>query len=170
MARTSDDLKALLMAADTYTETVEIHFMGERFAVQIRPLTEMQLTEVSRNIRLSKSLLQGMAKKAEALKNAKKNPNLSKEDEEKLAQSAVDEMLSGDGSELIEMGDLNYANFIQEREYCKFGIVDKGLAQMVTTFRYGLTEKLADRIKTISEVPPEAVANFFGVSKAKPSS
>jgi hypothetical protein len=39
---------------------------------------------------------------------------------------------------------------------------------MVPKFRYGLTEKIANRIQTISTVPPSVVQNFFGQTAAKP--
>jgi hypothetical protein len=90
----------------------------------------------------------------------KAGANLSPEEREKLQKDAVDTLLSGDGE--VDVGSMVYVDFLQNQEYCKRGIVDKGLRSLVPKFRYGLTEKIASRIKTISEVPPAVVQNFFG--------
>lgn len=154
MARTSEDLKSLLLAGDGYTETIDIEYLGEQFAVEIRPLTEAEITDVSRTMKISASMLKKISEKVKA------GANLSPEEREKLQKDAVDTLLSGDGE--VDVGSMVYVEFLQNQEYCKRGIVDKGLRSLVPKFRYGLTEKIASRIKTISEVPPAVVQNFFG--------
>jgi hypothetical protein len=154
MARTSEDLKSLLLAGDGYTETIDIEYLGEQFAVEIRPLTEAEITDVSRTMKINASMLKKISEKVKA------GANLSPEEREKLQKDAVDTLLSGDGE--VDVGSMVYVDFLQNQEYCKRGIVDKGLRSLVPKFRYGLTEKIASRIKTISEVPPAVVQNFFG--------
>jgi hypothetical protein len=154
MARTSEDLKSLLLAGDGYTETIDIEYLGEQFAVEIRPLTEAEITDVSRTMKISASMLKKISEKVKA------GANLSPEEREKLQKDAVDTLLSGDGE--VDVGSMVYVDFLQNQEYCKRGIVDEGLRLLVPKFRYGLTEKIASRIKTISEVPPAVVQNFFG--------
>lgn len=154
MARTSEDLKALLLAGDGYTETINIEYLGEQFAVEIRPLTEAELTDVSRTIKINASMLKKISKKV------KSGANLSQEEREKIQKDAVDALLTDDGE--VDVGGMVYADFLQNQEYCKRGIVDEGLRSLVPKFRYGLTAKIATRIKTISEVPPAVVQNFFG--------
>lgn len=154
MARTAEDLKALLLAGDGYTETINIEYLGEQFAVEIRPLTEAELTDVSRTIKINASMLKKISKKVKA------GANLSQEEREKIQKDAVDALLTDDGE--VDVGGMVYADFLQNQEYCKRGIVDEGLRSLVPKFRYGLTAKIATRIKTISEVPPAVVQNFFG--------
>ncbi len=154
MARTSEDLKSLLLAGDGYTETIDIEYLGEQFAVEIRPLTEAEITDVSRTMKINASMLKKISEKVKA------GVNLSPEEREKLQKDAVDTLLSGDGE--VDVGSMVYVDFLQNQEYCKRGIVDEGLRLLVPKFRYGLTEKIASRIKTISEVPPAVVQNFFG--------
>jgi hypothetical protein len=154
MARTSEDLKSLLLAGDGYTETIDIEYLGEQFAVEIRPLTEAEITDVSRTMKINASMLKKISEKVKA------GANLSPEEREKLQKDAVDTLLSGDGE--VDVGSMVYVDFLQNQEYCKRGIVDEGLRLLVPKFRYGLTEKIASRIKTISEVPPAVVQNFFG--------
>lgn len=155
MARTAEDLKALLLAGDGYTETIDIEYLGEQFAVEIRPLTEAELTDVSRTMKINASMLKKISKKVKV--GVKNTP----EEKEKILKEAVDALLA-DGEGDLEVGSMAYADFIQNQEYCKRGIVDEGLRSLVPKFRYGLTEKIANRIKTISEVPPAVVQNFFG--------
>lgn len=154
MARTSEDLKSLLLAGDGYTETIDIEYLGEQFAVEIRPLTEAEITDVSRTMKINASMLKKISEKVKA------GANLSPKEREKLQKDAVDTLLSGDGE--VDVGSMVYVDFLQNQEYCKRGIVDEGLRLLVPKFRYGLTEKIASRIKTISEVPPAVVQNFFG--------
>ncbi len=148
MTRTSEDLKALLMAGDGYTETVDIEYMGEQFAVEIRPLTEAELTDVSRTMKINASMLK---KIADQMKTSG--------DPEQIKRDAVDAILS-DGE--VDVGSMVQIEFLQNQEYCKRGIVDEGLRALVPKFRYGLTSKIAGRIRVISEVPPDVVQNFFG--------
>lgn len=154
MARTSEDLKSLLLAGDGYTETIDIEYLGEQFAVEIRPLTEAEITDVSRTMKINASMLKKISEKVKA------GADLSPKEREKLQKDAVDTLLSGDGE--VDVGSMVYVDFLQNQEYCKRGIVDEGLRLLVPKFRYGLTEKIASRIKTISEVPPAVVQNFFG--------
>jgi len=154
MARTSEDLKALLLAGDGYTETIGIEYLGEQFAVEIRPLTEAEITDVSRTMKINASMLKKISKKVKV--GVKNTP----EEREKILGEAVDALLSDEGD--LDVGNMAYVDFLQNQEYCKRGIVDEGLKSLVPKFRYGLTERIASRIKTISEVPPAVVQNFFG--------
>jgi len=167
MARSADDLKALLLAGDTYTETVEIEYLGELFAVQIRPLTEAEITDVNRSMKLSSEMMKQVAEKLKQdkalMSRMSKGDKPTPEEEAKLTEGAVDAILSGGA---IDIGDMNYMDFLQSQEYCKRGIVDDGLRVMVPKFRYGLTERISKRIQTISNVPPAVVANFFGQTPA----
>lgn len=156
MARSSEDLKALIMTGESYNETIEIEYLGELFAVQIRPLTEAELTDVQRTMKLSATMVKAIMQK---IKLGKK---LTPAEEETAKKEAIESVLT-DGT--IDVGDLNYMEFVQNREYCKRGIVDKGLRELVPNFRYGLTEMISKRIQTISNVPPQVVANFFGQKK-----
>ncbi len=155
MARTAEDLKALLLAGDGYTETIDIEYLGEQFAVEIRPLTEAELTDVGRTMKINASMLKKISKKVKV--GVKNTP----EEKEKILREAVDALLS-DSEGDVEVGSMAHADFLQNQEYCKRGIVDEGLRLLVPKFRYGLTERIASRIKTISEVPPAVVQNFFG--------
>jgi hypothetical protein len=159
MARTEEDLKALLSEGDNYTETVSIEFLGETFNIKIRPLTDEAMTNVDRQMKLSAAMLKKISAKV------KVGDKLTPEEEQKLKEEAVDAMLA-DGE--VDVGGMNFMKFLQEREYCRAGIVDDGLRAMVPKFRYGLTEKIANRIQTISTVPPAVVQNFFGQTAAKP--
>ena len=161
MKRTSEDLAALLLAGDGYQEMVEIDFMGEKFDVQIRPLTELEIINVSRQQKLSADMLKTIASKVDFTKKLNKEDELAAQDQ---AMKAVLE--SGN----IDVGDLNYQDFTQNQAYCLAGIVDPSLRALVPKFRYGLTEMIAKRIKTISQVPPDVVSNFFGQSQDTKSS
>jgi len=156
MARSSEDLKALIMAGESYNETIEIEYLGELFAVQIRPLTEAELTDVQRTMKLSATMVKAIMQKV------KLGKKLTPAEEETAKKEAIESVLT-DGT--IDVGDLNYMEFVQNREYCKKGIVDEGLRKLVPNFRYGLTEMISKRIQTISNVPPQVVANFFGQKK-----
>ena len=159
MARSEEDLKALLTEGANYTETVSIEFLGEIYNIKIRPLTDEAMTNVDRQMKLSAAMLKKISEKV------KVGDKLTPEEEEKLKEEAVDAMLA-DGE--VDVGGMNFMKFLQEREYCRAGIVDEGLRAMVPQFRYGLTEKIANRIQTISTVPPSVVQNFFGQMAAKP--
>jgi hypothetical protein len=163
MARSSEDLAALLMAGDEYTETVEFEFLNERFAVKIRPLTETELIDVTRSQKIGAGMLKTIANKVDFTKKFE-----SKEEEIAAQEVAMKAVLEEGNS--IDVGDLNYQDHMQNRAYCMAGIVDENLRALVPKFRYGLTELIAKRIKTISEVPPAVVANFFGVSQDTRSS
>lgn len=157
MPRDANDLKALLMAGDAYTEVVTVDYMGEQFAVQIRPLTERELAEVARATKVSAKMMQGLKDKI------KVGQKLSAEEKERLGKETVDALINS--GEMLDIGDMGYMNFVQDQEYCKRGIVDKDLRNLVPNFRYGLTELISQRIQTISNVPPAVVANFFGQKK-----
>ena len=159
MPRSEEDLKALLSEGDKYTETVSIEFLGETYNIKIRPLTDEAMTNVDRQMKLSAAMLKKISQKV------KVGEKLTPEEETKLKEEAVDAMLA-DGE--VDVGGMNFMKFLQEREYCRAGIVDEGLRAMVPKFRYGLTEKIANRIQTISTVPPAVVQNFFGQTAAKP--
>lgn len=161
MPRDSNDLKALIMAGNSYSETIEIDYMGEKFAIQIRPLTEAELTDVARATKISAKMMAGMKDKMKATMKPGKQP--TDQEKEELIKEAVDAVF--DSNDMIAVGDMQYMEFAQNREYCRRGIVDKDLAAMVPNFRYGLTEMISKRIQTISTVPPEVVANFFGQKK-----
>lgn len=156
MARDANDLKALILAGDSYTETVSIDYMGEVFNIEIRPLTESELTEVNRQMKLSANVIRKIAEKVKA------NKALSAEEKATMDKEALDTILSDPE---FDLGGMNFTNFVLAREFCKRGIVDKGLRDLVSKFRYGLTEMLSTRIQTISNVPPAVVANFFGQKK-----
>lgn len=157
MARSAADLKALLMAGDDYRETITIEYLGELYAIEIRPLTEGEITDVERSMKVSGEMLKKIASKI------KVGQKLTKSEEEKVTKEALDSVLA-DGS--IDVGDMNYMSYIQDREYCKRGIVDAELAGMVLKFRYGLTEIISKRIQTISSVPPALIQNFFSQNPA----
>lgn len=159
MARSEEDLKALLTEGANYTETVSIDFLGETYNIKIRPLTDEAMTNVDRQMKLSAAMLKKISEKV------KVGDKLTPEEETKLKEEAVDAMLA-DGE--VDVGGMNFMKFLQEREYCRAGIVDEGLRAMVPQFRYGLTEKIANRIQTISTIPPSVVQNFFGQTAAKP--
>jgi hypothetical protein len=158
MARTTDDLKALLVAGDAYTEVAEIEFLNEKFAVQIRPLTEIEITVVNRSMKISASVLKKVSEKMQAGKK------LSPSEEEKLKKEVVTDAMA-DGS--LDMGDMAYQDAVLNREFCMRGIVDPDLRAMVPTFRYGLAEAISKRIQLISNVPPAVVINFFGQKPGK---
>lgn len=160
MTRSLEDLKALIMAADEYRENVSVDFMGEQFVVPIRPLTEGELIDVSRQMKLSMKMLTKVRDKL------KVGDKLTKEEEETVKAAAVEEILKDDS---INIGDLAYTSYLSDKAYCMKGVADPQLRDMVTKFRYGLTEQLSKRIQNISNVPPEAIQNFFGPKTAKPS-
>lgn len=155
MARTSEDLKALIIAAKEYRETVEIEYMGEQFSVPIKPLTDAAMTDVGRKMKVQAGLLKSMISKV------KIGEGLSESEMETATQEAVANMLS-DSTEPLEVGEMEYLNFLTAQEFCKRGIADDQLRALVPDFSYGLTKKIANRIEVISNVPPAVVANFFG--------
>jgi hypothetical protein len=157
MPRDANDLKALIMAGDSYSETITIDYMGEQFAIQIRPLTEGELTDVARSMKVSTKMIKGIREKIQVGKT------LTETEKAALEKEAVDAIINS--GEMIEIGDMEYMDFVLNREYCRRGIVDKGLANLVPNFRYGLTAMISARIQTISNVPPAVVANFFGQKK-----
>ena len=146
MPRTAEDLKALIIAGDQYRETVKIEYLGQEFEVPIRPLTDEELTEVLR-------ALKGMSIIRKIQKTAGKS---SAEDQE-----IADQLLEDDG-----LGEAVSSTFKLYKLFCEKGIVDQDLARLVSSFRYGLTAAIGQRIQTISQVPPEVIANFFDRQKA----
>jgi hypothetical protein len=159
MPRSSEDLAALITAGDDYRETVMIDYLGQEFAVIIRPLTEYELTDANRQMKFSAALIKKMQSK---IKVGKK---LTAEEQKVATEEAIEAVLS-EGT--IDVGDISFTNFILARELCKRGIVDEKLVSLVPKFRYGLTEKIANRIQTISDVPPAVVENFFGQVPGNP--
>lgn len=160
MARTSEDLKALLMAGDEYRETIDIEYLGEQFAIQIRPLTEAELVDVNRQMRISMKMYKTLFDKI------KVGRELTAEESETAKEEAFKALMADDS---VNLTDITMNDFLVDRAYCQKGIVDDGLKTMVGKFRYGLTKKIAERIRLISEVPPGAIANFFGQTKASSS-
>jgi hypothetical protein len=63
MPRSSEDLAALITAGDDYRETVMIDYLGQEFAVIIRPLTEYELTDANRQMKFSAALIKKMQSK-----------------------------------------------------------------------------------------------------------
>jgi hypothetical protein len=155
MARTAEDLKALITAGDEYTETIQVEYLGELFDIQIRPLTDEGLTNVNRQMKLNAAMLKRIAAKLKA------GESLTPAEAEKAKSEAVDAILEGSDGE-IEIGQIDFMDFMLNREFCRAGIVDAGLRSLVPKFRYGLTGIIAKRIQTISTVPPQVIANFFG--------
>ncbi len=160
MARTVEDLKALIMAADEYRETINVDYLGETFPVIIKPLTESELTDVQRQIKISLKAFGAMADKVKA------GGKITEAEKAELTDKVVEDMLTND---TVNLGDMALTNYLTNKAYCEAGIVDEGLRKMVPKFRYGLTEQISKRIQTISEVPPEVVQNFFGQGSAKTS-
>ena len=161
MTRSVEDLKALVTRGDEYRETITVEYLGETFAVPIRPLTETELNDVRRQAKVSMKLMQSIRNKV------KVGEKMTPEEEQAAKEAAVDEIMK---DESLNLGDVAYTNLLVNRQYCKYGIADEGLRMMVPKFRYGLTEMIAKRIQTISEVPPEVVANFFDPTLASNSS
>jgi hypothetical protein len=148
VVHTMDDLKKLLLLGDEYREDITVDYLGQQFAVTIRPLNDLELTSVMRKMTSSKFLKKVMDKK----RRLQKGTEFSEADKAKLA----DELLEEDG--MVEMA---HSSMQLMTEICKLGIVDEALGKLVVKGKWGIVQKIGQKIQAISNVPPEAISKFF---------
>lgn len=167
MVRNVEDLKALVMAGDGYTEVANIKYMGHIFAVPIRPLTEEELTDIERKIKISGTMLKAMKDEVKPyLDKGIEIDKLNESEKATIIEGAVNKVADSGN---FDPGEITYIEYLTNRAYCRAGILDEGLRQEVSKFRFGLTGLIAARIKLISEVPPSVMTNFFGQEQASSS-
>jgi hypothetical protein len=154
--RSAEDLKALLIEGDKYRETVLINYIGQQFEVPIRPLNDLELTQVMRAMKSSKFMKKILAEK-------KKLGNRTEFTEDEKKQLA-DKMMDDDG-----LTETAFASMQLMQEICKLGIADDALAGMVQKFKWGITNQIGSAIQKISNVPPEAIQSFFAANTANSS-
>jgi hypothetical protein len=147
VVHTMDDLKKLLLLGDEYREDITVDYLGQQFAVTIRPLNDLELTSVMRKMTSSKFLKKVLDKKRKLNK-----AEFSEADKAKLADEIMDE----DG-----LAEMAYSSLQLMTEICKLGIVDEALGKLVVKGKWGIVQKIGQKIQAISNVPPEAISKFF---------
>ena len=138
--------KIVLEQGTEFTKTVVINFKGQDYEVDIKPVTDEQVTEAVQSMDLS--LFVGM--------DPEKAKTMTTKEKEDYAKKVMEK----DGGKLLGAMNKMY------QVYCKYGIVDPELRNMVKSFKFGLTDAIGAKIEEISVVKQEAVQDFSIAPKA----
>ncbi len=137
--RPTHELVALLRKGVTYRKTIPVTIMGEKFAVEIRPLDDIEISEIVAKLPL------------EGLTNTK-------------TQAKTPEEMITDAANGVHVGKMLLASRQMFLEMCKIGITDKELRDFITTpgnRLWNVIDQIGMEIRKISNMPPEELKDFF---------